>query len=368
MAVLMQTEDGWIVDHYLYLKQIYESLKLCPVTWMFDVRTPYRMQGQAEKIAREMEERQEAAVNSSSPNPGEDSTSSRKYRRKVSKQKIVPQSSFTLDVIYKFSYIMKLAKSSGLFTLIPTIDDVRNNNVSAKNKSSTFLSAYEHKTPGVIYSENLSDANMISKFPGAEILVPPRCCFYNSDIADIGNLIEDVYDLVIIDPPWDNRFIRRVNGYQLTSDDQLKSLPLNKFIKLSSIVVIWITNSDKNYNLLTNELLPKWNLRYISSWAWMKVTKSGAPVSDFHKCKLPYEKLVIARHKDSLLDNIPTDLRVIVSVPSIIHSHKPPLLDVFKPYFSEKPKTLEIFARSLLPDTTSYGNQVTLLQNKDLFS
>jgi N(6)-adenine-specific DNA methyltransferase len=86
----------------------------------------------------------------------------------------------------------------------------------------------------------------------------------------------------------------------------------------------------------------------------------------------------------------PEDGKILLSVPSAVHSHKPPLHGVYKvfslskkncsvhanfclfsdllmPYVESKPKILELFARSLMPDTTSCGFEVLKLQHDFLF-
>lgn len=56
-----------------------------------------------------------------------------------------------------------------------------------------------------------------------------------------------------------------------------------------------------------------------------------------------------------------------MSVPCAVHSFKPPLERLLQPFITEESASLELFARSLLPDTVSWGNQVPLLQHENLF-
>ena len=60
------------------------------------------------------------------------------------------------------------------------------------------------------------------------------------------------------------------------------------------------------------------------------------------------------------------DKKFVVSVPCAIHSFKPPLDRLLQPFVKGK-NCLEIFARSLQPDTVSWGDQIPLLQHIDLF-
>ena len=62
--------------------------------------------------------------------------------------------------------------------------------------------------------------------------------------------------------------------------------------------------------------------------------------------------------------------RVIVSVPSAIHSHKPPLVKVFEELkiIDEHSTCLEIFGRYLTPHWTTFGNEAIKLQNIKYFN
>lgn len=101
---------------------------------------------------------------------------------------------------------------------------------------------------------------------------------------------------------------------------------------------------------------------------FFQITTSGNPVCKFNTLlgKQPFEQIIIGCHSDS--DNtFNFGEKLIASVPSAIHSHKPPLSEVFKEYINSNSKCLEIFARSLLPNWTSWGLEVLRLQNECLF-
>lgn len=64
----------------------------------------------------------------------------------------------------------------------------------------------------------------------------------------------------------------------------------------------------------------------------LKVTKKGVPVCDFSDPpnKQPYERIIFASclGRNKYL-KMPEDKKIIISVPSAIHSHKPPLTGKF---------------------------------------
>jgi len=119
------------------------------------------------------------------------------------------------------------------------------------------------------------------------------------------------------------------------------------------------------------------------------VTRAGEPVCPFNSPdkKQPYETIIIGQYQSpiptmpikvehgatsplSSNDDMHPDLRstkVIASVPSSIHSHKPPLIEIFNKYLKSSSKCCELFARYLIPRFTSIGNEVTKLQHASLY-
>ncbi|CAH2042228.1 unnamed protein product, partial [Iphiclides podalirius] len=76
-------------------------------------------------------------------------------------------------------------------------------------------------------------------------------------------------------------------------------------------------------------------------------------------------RLKVANSKLSMVHKFTKQL---ISVPSALHSHKPPLLDVLGQYMESKnPQTLELFARYLLPNTTSVGFEPLKWQHISLY-
>lgn len=89
--------------------------------------------------------------------------------------------------------------------------------------------------------------------------------------------------------------------------------------------------------------------------------------------KHPFERIIIARRTENkspvLIPPIPNN-QLVASVPCAIHSFKPPLQRLLQPYIHASgsgDSHLELFARSLLPNTVSWGDQLPLLQHVDLF-
>ncbi|XP_062545367.1 N(6)-adenine-specific methyltransferase METTL4 isoform X1 [Armigeres subalbatus] len=209
-----------------------------------------------------------------------------------------------------------------------------------------------------------------------DFIIPSNCRFFNTDVRNLSDhiTIEDRFDLIVMDPPWWNKYIRRTkavneqSGYRMLDNESLKSIPLENHIHDRTIVAIWCTNSPTHISAIEEQFCPKWNLKLVGSWFWTKVTEHGMPVCSFNETtkKQPYERLFIAVSSDSSIKNIPRE-RYIFSVPCAIHSNKPPLLDLFADLLPERPKCLELFARNVYPNFTSIGTEVLKLQNSRLF-
>lgn len=127
--------------------------------------------------------------------------------------------------------------------------------------------------------ENQSDKSIEIKLNDNELyLIPPNCKFYRNYIKNIANLLnQELYDFIIMDPPWWNKFIRRAKkcktefSYNMLNESDLINIPIEQFIKLNSLVIIWCTNAPSHINFIKSKLLPKWNLKLLTFWYWIKV-------------------------------------------------------------------------------------------------
>ena len=170
----------------------------------------------------------------------------------------------------------------------------------------------------------------------------------------------------------------------------LATLPIAQLCTDGALVAIWCTNSPTHIDYLINTLLPIWKLDFITTWFWIKViiffyisiqaiyflffyskvTTSGEFCVSWNgpSGKQPFERIVLARRRPATSPSIP-EKQLVVSVPCAIHSFKPPLLKLLQPFLPETSTAthLELFARSLLPRTVSWGDQVPLLQHVQLF-
>lgn len=227
--------------------------------------------------------------------------------------------------------------------------------------------------------ENDSSFSKMITLMGQKYLLPPKSSFLLSDISCMQPLLNcsKTFDVIVIDPPWQNKSVKRSNRYSCLSPQQIKQIPVPKLAAADCLVVTWVTNRQKHLCFVKEELYPSWSVEVIAEWYWVKITHSGEfvfPLDSPHK--KPYECLVLGRVREKTTSALrSTDVQVcpvpdqmlMVSVPCVLHSHKPPLAEVLKDYIKPGGQCLELFARNLQPGWMSWGNEVLKFQHVDYF-
>ncbi|NXF71671.1 METL4 protein, partial [Sclerurus mexicanus] len=228
-------------------------------------------------------------------------------------------------------------------------------------------------------AENNSDCAKIIVLMGQKYLVPPKSSFLLSDISCLQPLLnyKKKYDVIVIDPPWENKSVKRSNRYNHLSSWQIKQIPVPALAAPNCLVVTWVTNRQKHLRFVKDELYPHWSVKTLAEWHWVKITRAGEfvlPLDSLHK--KPYEVLVLGRiqgdvkealRKSEGVPPIP-EHKLIVSIPCTLHSHKPPLTAVLAEFIKPDVECLELFARNLQPGWTSWGNEVLKFQHTDYFT
>ncbi|KAL1770988.1 methyltransferase 4 isoform X1 [Sigmodon hispidus] len=225
--------------------------------------------------------------------------------------------------------------------------------------------------------ENNSSFSKMITLMGQKYLVPPKSSFLLSDISCMQPLLNcnRTFDVIVIDPPWENKSVKRSSRYSCLSPQQIKRIPVPKLAVADCLVVTWVTNRQKHLRFVKEELYPSWSVEVIAEWYWVKITHSGEfvfPLDSPHK--KPYECLVLGRIREKTAlalrsTDVPPvpDQKLVVSVPCVLHSHKPPLAEVLKDYIKPGGQCLELFARNLQPGWMSWGNEVLKFQHVDYF-
>ncbi|KAM9644575.1 N(6)-adenine-specific methyltransferase METTL4 isoform 5-T6 [Morphnus guianensis] len=228
-------------------------------------------------------------------------------------------------------------------------------------------------------TENSSNSAKIVVLMGQKYLVPPKSSFLLSDISCLQPLLsyKKKYDVIVIDPPWENKSVKRSNRYSHLSSWQIKQIPVPALAAPNCLVVTWVTNRQKHLRFVKDELYPYWSVKTLAEWHWVKITRAGEfvlPLDSLHK--KPYEVLVLGRVQGDVKETLRKsedvlpipEHKLIVSVPCSLHSHKPPLTGVLADFIKPDVECLELFARNLQPGWTSWGNEVLKFQHIDYFT
>ncbi|KAK9881897.1 hypothetical protein WA026_018093 [Henosepilachna vigintioctopunctata] len=254
----------------------------------------------------------------------------------------------------------------------------KNETFKDNNQNAVILSKYVYEKTSQCSLENIKGMNngpaVLNVINGSRFLFPENCRFYCKDVLEITeNLYDEKFDLILLDPPWWNKYIRRKrkktsHAYNMMYNSDLKEVQIENLLGENGLVAVWCTNSAQHITALKEDIFPKWGIRFTSKWYWLKVTQKGVPVCNFSNPpgKQPYEQIIFGCHPNRKLA-CPSNGKMILSVPSALHSHKPPLTELLKIYLPVQPKCLEIFARYLLPNWTSYGNEVLKFQHESLY-
>ncbi|GCC27607.1 N(6)-adenine-specific methyltransferase METTL4 [Chiloscyllium punctatum] len=227
-------------------------------------------------------------------------------------------------------------------------------------------------------TENSTDCARIVMLMGQRYLLPPHSSFLLSDISCMEPLLGyKKYDVITLDPPWENKSVKRSKGYSHLFPWQIQQIPVPELSAPGCLVVSWVTNRQRHLRFVKEQLYPSWSVEVVAEWHWVKVTRHGdfvVPLDSTHK--KPYEILVLGRYKGSsgrqngenaTETAIVPDHKLLVSVPCLLHSHKPPLGEVLKGLTRPNPDCLELFARNLQHGWTSWGNEVLRFQHLDYF-
>ncbi|CAH1982166.1 unnamed protein product [Acanthoscelides obtectus] len=336
MSILYEDEDTFVISHKKYIDSVYKDIGYQIQPDLFNIQVPYKLP-----------KKQTTANSTSSKGFGVLHDEVRFLEEKYAKLK-------EKSVLNMFCNESKGQSNGEAIKFL---------------KSLHIHKSWLQNTVKNAFGANMAPA-MVKTIDGENFLFPKNTKFYSKDISEIHEHLNTKYNLVLLDPPWWNKFIRRKrkvtgDGYQMLYNSDIKNIPIENILAENGIVVVWCTNSTQHFECLTKDIFPKWQVTYRGKWFWLKVAANGVPVCQFSEPprKQPFEKIIFGFKKPP--EQFPS--KIIVSVPSIMDSHKPPLLEVLKPYLPENAECLEIFARYLLPAWTSYGNEVLKLQHEYIY-
>ena len=347
-----------IINQKVFLKSVYGNIKeMEDLLETFEIKTPFRMDLEAEKIARSIE------------NPS-DSVSKKRRKRKLA----------SVDEILKEEIVYLKEKITGSRQLLekhfpgqPSLSEIRENNRHTREKVKRLLDTRRGVKGFPPRGVNESEDCLVKD----GVLFPPRSSYVKMDISEMSQFRDDFgkFDLILLDPPWENKHIKRhkneADGYCMLGNKEIIDIPVETFLSDDGLVIVWTTNSPR-HRASVHQMFSQWGIVKLATWYWLKVTSYGQLICDFSQGKQPYEICLVGQserrgEKVSLEDGL-----VLVSVPSAVNSHKPPLADVLAAVTGGETsvsRKLEIFGRSLSPGWMTVGNEPCLLnviQNETL--
>lgn len=221
--------------------------------------------------------------------------------------------------------------------------------------------------------------------------IPPFSSFYIGDCAKGSRAFHNAirhqasehetrrhFDFILLDPPWPNRSVKRTYqtpgaGYAISETidniyDLLLKTDLDMLMADDCLVGVWITNKQAIRDLMLGEdgIFDQWGIELEEEWIWLKTTLHGEPATPLDSMwRKPYEVLLLGRKRRRGAQSTSTEAkaikrRVIVAVPDF-HSRKPCLKKLIEPLVpdSKDYRALEVFARHLVADWWSWGNECT---------
>uniref|UniRef100_A0A453IR13 Methyltransferase n=4 Tax=Aegilops tauschii TaxID=37682 RepID=A0A453IR13_AEGTS len=113
------------------------------------------------------------------------------------------------------------------------------------------------------------------EFQGRLYVLPKGSCFMTTDFTHVRDLIPDNpntgYNLIVIDPPWENGCVRQKEAYPTLPNRNLLYLPVQELAHpAGALVVLWITNREKLRRFVEEELLPSWGVKDPTEFYWLK--------------------------------------------------------------------------------------------------
>ncbi|KAG2303308.1 hypothetical protein Bca52824_031959 [Brassica carinata] len=228
---------------------------------------------------------------------------------------------------------------------------------------------------------NETEEEVEAEFSKRRYIMPRESCFYMLCIYLVDVIYaakhEEGFNLIVIDPPWENASAHQKLKYPTLPNRYFLSLPIKQLTHAEgALVALWVTNREKLLNFVEKELFPAWGVKYVATMYWLKVKPDGTMICDLdlvhHK---PYEYLLLGyrfselaepKHRSDfeLLDRN----KVIISIPGDF-SRKPPIGEILMKHVpgSQPARCLELFAREMAAGWTSWGNEPLHFQDSRYF-
>jgi hypothetical protein len=262
MAIVERIDEkGWLIDHQLFLNNLYEPLHKRLIHGLFDIKTPFMMDEQAKKLAT-------ASVED------EESTTIKKRKRKKSRN--VASTNDPLKPTMEA--IIDEVRQRGAFQPSPGPEIILQNNKPARQLANQVMAEIVvemSKMHEEVHGNNALERPIFAA--PQNVLLPAKCEYHMCDIAKITDYCSNkTFDLIIMDPPWENKHVKRhkwnPDSYKMmTNHDICNLINIPELIDLKNgHLVIWCTNSPRHIDAI-GQWLNKWHFVKKATWHWLKV-------------------------------------------------------------------------------------------------
>lgn len=93
------------------------------------------------------------------------------------------------------------------------ITEMKSENIALMNQ---FYEDSKQMSENKFHGQNYLNSGKLAVINGNSYLIPPNCKFFNKNIEDISDCLplgigdENKFDFIVMDPPWENRYIKRL--------------------------------------------------------------------------------------------------------------------------------------------------------------
>ncbi|XP_061175684.1 N(6)-adenine-specific methyltransferase METTL4-like [Saccostrea echinata] len=351
MAVVIETSDGAFIDHAKALEKVYAKVQIntqtvgsCSLSSeLFDIHEPYKMDSQvlAEQTSKEkgVAQRKRKRKRKSELNIGE--MEAKKYHSQIVQRvtdvhkKLIDKARMMGIIPDKREFVSSLARKDMQNKEDLEVGDkasesnMLDNNIAARGAArirvgdtslidvcQTEAPPTDSQPPVTEMTEHIKLSACVNRVVSNNWSIPRLCCFDSetyiiphkssfllSDFNYLKNIYptsdEDKYDLIVIDPPWQNKSVKRKKMYGSLRDEDLLSICMQKLATPGCLVVVWVTNRMKHLEFVKETLFPKWSVTHVAEWHWLKVTKYGEMIYDINSDhKKPYEIILIGQYNE----------------------------------------------------------------------
>ncbi|CAL4060882.1 unnamed protein product [Meganyctiphanes norvegica] len=161
------------------------------------------------------------------------------------------------------------------FSFIPTSQNFRENNRKMREARKYCTEASNQTLPTM---DETNDVGLrLKMIEDHTYIIPPKTRFICDDVRNIQQYFLKKVDLLVMDPPWWNGYVRRRNknhglhhGYDMLSVQDILSVPVCEILNEGALVAIWCTNNTSIIKEFLEGLKEAWNVDFIATWFWLK--------------------------------------------------------------------------------------------------